>query len=117
VCFETGRVIGWGFLLRKWECVHQLAKEKGLRRLVVNVESSIVVGMLRGSFAMLDMRLLFTECKSLIESLDWEVVASHCCQEANQVADALLDVNVELNYDLVVFANPPREVSASLYVK
>ena len=93
-----------------------LAKERGFRKLRVNVDSANVVGLLQGSM-MCNVRYytIVERCKELYTSSDWEIVFTPCYREANQVVDALANLGVELACDFVLFNAPSREVLTSLY--
>ena len=51
------------------------------------------------------------QCRRLIDSPGWEVVLEHCYREANQVADRLANMGVELNCTIQLFTLPPVEVN------
>ncbi|KAJ8437489.1 hypothetical protein Cgig2_007466 [Carnegiea gigantea] len=53
--------------------------------------------------------------RDLIESPGWEVLLGHCYREANQVADRLANMGVELNYAIRLFTLPPVEVAPLMY--
>ena len=93
-----------------------IAKEKWFRKLVINVDSSVVVDVLRSNILCnARYEVLVHRCKSLIGSIVWEVMVSHCYQGANQVADTLINICVDLTCDFIFFTRPPRVVSISLY--
>ena len=45
---------------------------------------------------------MIQRCKGLLESTDWEVTISRCFRDANQVADVLANIGVELSQDLFI---------------
>ena len=84
-----------------------LAKEKGFGKLFVSVDFSVVVGMLWGN-VLYNARYeaIAQRCKSLIRSLDWEVLVCHCYREINQVADTLANIGVNLTCKFIFFTHP-----------
>ena len=69
---------------------------------MVNVDSIVVVGMLKKSMICnARHEAIVKRCKGLLESLDWAMVVSHCYREANQVTDALANIGVDLNCHFV----------------
>ena len=64
---------------------------------------------------MLAMLEFIQRCTKLIETPGWEVLINHCYREANQVADILANLGVELDGDFIVFPHPLGAVSIPLY--
>ena len=56
-----------------------------------------------------------TRCTKLIQTHGWEVRITHCYQEANHVADKLVNIGVELSSGCNVYHNPPSEVRDVMY--
>ena len=93
-----------------------LAREKGYKKLVVYVDSIIVVGLLKGNMTCSARNnAIVQRCRSLLGSPAWEVVMVHCFREANQVVDDLANLGIGLDCEFMYFNDPPREVSTSLY--
>jgi len=89
----------------------QLAKEKGFKKLIMNVDSIIIVGLLKGSMMCNACHSsIIQRCKGLLASTNWEVMVSHCFREVNQVANVLTNKGVNLNIDFAYVSEPPREV-------
>jgi len=94
----------------------QLAKSMNIRNLWVKLDSQIVVGMLNGGFPWSkEHEPLLNSCKKLIQSQDWVVKISHCYREANQVADKLANLGINLPSGCTVFSSPPQEIMELLY--
>lgn len=93
-----------------------LVKERRFTKLVVKVDSMLVVGMLKGSLCCNTRHYAIVQRrKGLLESPNCEVLVSHCYQETNQVADTLMNLGINLDCDLVLFTEPPKEAFTSLY--
>ena len=93
-----------------------LARDKGFKKIIIFVDSIMVMGMLKGDMdCNARHHTIIQCCKSLMEANDWEVRISHCYREANQVADTLANLGIELTCSFAYFNEPPREVSPSLY--
>jgi len=93
-----------------------LAKEKGSKKLIVQIDLIIVVGTLKGSMTCNARHHgIVQRWNDLLQSLDWEVRVTHCYRELNQVADSLVNLGVGLNGDFVYFNEPPRKVLTLLY--
>jgi len=61
-----------------------VAKDKEFTKLMVKVDSMLVVGMLKGELKVnIRRHALVQQCKDLIDSSNWEVIISHCFREAS----------------------------------
>ncbi|KAJ8436976.1 hypothetical protein Cgig2_012263 [Carnegiea gigantea] len=88
----------------------RLAQHMGLKKISLQLDSLTVMGMLKGTYDWcLEHAPLLSECKSLIESRDWEVKVSHCFREANQVADHLANLSLTMPSTYYELSAPPPE--------
>ena len=86
----------------------RIAKEKGVSRLLVRSDSTVLVGMLRGEMEPNpEHGALIEQCKRLVQEESWKVQISHCYREANKVADMLANIGVTLNNKFTFFDSPP----------
>ena len=93
-----------------------LAREKGYKKLVVRVDSIIMVGILKGNMTCYVRHYaVVRQCRRLLELPNWEVMVTHDFREANQVADVMANLGNGLNCEFMFFIEPPREVLNSLY--
>ncbi|KAJ8444214.1 hypothetical protein Cgig2_028095 [Carnegiea gigantea] len=93
-----------------------LAKGWGIKHLVLNVDSRVIVNSLHGKHGCPARFFGITQkCKALIVDSGWEVQVTHCYREANKVADTLANVGVTLNCNFIVYTHPPRELDSLLY--
>ena len=84
-----------------------IAKEKGFRKLIINMDSSVVVDMLQGNEQHnARYEAIVQRCKNLFGSSEWEVAILHCFREVNRVADALANIGVDLTDDYTFFVHP-----------
>jgi len=94
----------------------QLAKNMNVRNLWVQLDSLTMVGMLKGDIPWSkEHETLLSICKKFIQSQDWIVKISHCYPEANQVADKLASMGIDLVSSCNVFSSPPQEIMDLLY--
>ena len=93
-----------------------VAKQKGFQKLSVKIDSVSVAGMRKEELRSNGRYYAIIQwCKDLIDSPGWGVIISHCYRKSNQVVDILANLGIELNCDLELFNEPPKEVFASLY--
>lgn len=80
------------------------------------MDSLVLVGLLKGANRIPPEHYhLITQCKSLINWDGWEVLVSHCYREANQVADKLANLGVDINNGCMIYESPPVEVRDCLF--
>ena len=94
----------------------RIAREMGLRKLWIQVDSMVVVTLLSTS----DLRFsayhgILQQCKILLAWGYWETRVTHCFREANQVADKLANLGIEGNLGVTMYPTPPREVREALF--
>jgi len=93
-----------------------LARDKGFKKLVVCIDSIIVVGFLKGSMnCNVHHYAIVQQCRMLLELPNWEVKVTHIFREANQVADAMANISLGLDCDFMFFTEPSRELLALLF--
>ena len=96
----------------------QLTWEKGFRRVILETDSKIVVGIINGDIVRVDRNYnLVMQIKDIL-GRDWEVRLFHVYREANCVADWL--ANFGLTRDLIdrgsdIITDPPAGVYTLLY--
>lgn len=90
----------------------QLAKGMDIPKLWVQLlDSRLVVDMLSGKVAWsMEHVPLLRRCMKLIQAYEWETKITHCYREANQVADKLANMGVELHIGCNIYQDPPCEV-------
>jgi len=93
----------------------RIAKEAGIRKLWVQVDSKVVetlltIPRLRSS----EYNGIIQQCKILIDRADWEVRITHCFREANQVADKLANMGLEGQLGVKLYHAPPEVVRGAL---
>ena len=83
----------------------------GFKKVWVQVDSIIVVGMLRsqGSWNLVHKPLIM-KCTDIIARDDWEVKVSHCYSKINRVLDRLPNLGIEKDLGVVYFQSRPKEV-------
>ena len=94
----------------------KVARELGVQKLGIRVDSSVLVGMLT------DQRnehpkyhFLIQQCKQLLCEEDWEVDITHCFRETNQVADKLANIGTTGRLGVTMYQTMPMEIQAILY--
>ena len=94
----------------------KVAKEMGVRRLGLRVDSSVLVGMLKElCHGHPEYHFLIQQCKKLLDSTGWEVRITHCVRETNRVADALANIGITGRWGMTTHQDPPREIQSILY--
>ena len=95
----------------------QLAKDRGLKKLVVESDSLMAVEAINGGHK------LFGNCKHLIDSIsciikgNWEVRCNHADRSSNRCADWLAKQSVSSSSnDLTIFYSPPDSLSNLLHI-
>jgi len=88
-----------------------MAHSMGFKKVWVQVDSIIVVGMLRsqGSWNLVHKPLIM-KCTDIIARDDWEVKVSHCYSKINRVLDRLPNLGIEKDLGVVYFQSRPKEV-------
>lgn len=85
-----------------------LTWNKGCRKVVLEVDSMVVVRELLGDLRPSSpLYHIVRRCKGLIFDQEWEVVVKHCYREANRAADWLANYGVGLNPKLVIMEAAP----------
>ena len=99
-------------LQRGLNCARQL----GVNRLEVRVDSKIVVELMTGRHTeQPKYHFLVRRCKQMICDTGWEVCIIHCFRETNQIADTLAKIGTMGGLDMVVYQTPPKEIQSILY--
>ena len=94
----------------------KLARTLGFTKLWVNLDSSCVVGFIRGAFNLpIEHWNLIKQCRELIADSSWEVHISHCFREANRVADKLANIGVGLDTQCMFYDTPIPVVQDLLF--
>ena len=89
----------------------KIAREMGVTRLWVHLDSKVLMGMLQGETAWYPYhRFTLEQCKGLITWRDWEVQVTHCFREANQVANRVANMGVTSSIGIIIYQHPPLEV-------
>lgn len=94
----------------------RIAKEKRLTKVLVRIDSQLVVNMLKSNSARnTEHTPIIAYCRYLIKQQDWEVIIGHCYRETNKVADKLTNMVVSCSSSCTIFDTPPREVTPLLF--
>jgi len=92
-------------------CGLNMARDMGLKKILLWADSMIVVGMLRGNRSWNPIHMpLITQCKQLIARDDREVKVSSYYWEANQVADKLANLGIDTKVGVMYFDSPSKEI-------
>lgn len=87
----------------------------GHRKIVVSVDSEVVVRMLAGDPpANSPFIHIIRKCMALINNSEWVVKVEHCYREANRAADWLANYGVSLEEKFVLLAVVPVDLKAIL---
>lgn len=86
-----------------------LVWNKGHRRVVLELDSMVVVNSLLGDLNPSSPYFhIIRRCQELVRNKEWRVVVQHCYREANRAADWLANYGVGLSPKLVIMeAAPP----------
>jgi len=94
----------------------KIAREMGISKLSIRVDSTTVITWLTSSTAdNPEYYSLIQQCQSLLSWDEWEVRISHCFREANQVADKLANIGTEGGLAVKIFRTPPLVVHEAMY--
>lgn len=92
-----------------------LAWNKGYRKILLEVDSMVVVRELLGELRPSSPYFhIVRRYKEMIFDREWEVVVQHCYREANRAADWLANHGVELIPKLVIMEAAPPDLRAVL---
>ena len=85
----------------------QLARNLGISRLEVHMDSKVVVDTLTGTTKS-NQLYYFTlkHCKALLHDSSWSIKLHHCYRESNRAADRLANLGVEQSTPFVLFETP-----------
>ncbi|KAJ8431324.1 hypothetical protein Cgig2_013540 [Carnegiea gigantea] len=96
-------------------CGLRLAQRLKIRKLWVQLDSMMVVGMFQENISWCPEHVgLLHQCKALLKDNTWDIHISHCYREANQVADTLANMGIELDSGVTYYYLPPMEVKGVL---
>ena len=94
----------------------QIAEGEGFRKIWIQMDSLVVVGMLTNKVHWHPTHhFLLQQCSHLMRKEEWEVKISHCYREANQVADILANKGVDNSLGVRKYQSPPVEIREALY--
>ena len=94
----------------------QLAAGAGFRKIWVQTDSRVVVGMLTNKMHWHpEHHFLLQRCSNWLRQEDWEVKITHCFREANHVADILANKGVEGTPGVTKYPLPPGDIRDALY--
>ncbi len=86
-----------------------LAKQLGILSILVEVDVEMVVALLNNNCINLVMDPLLSDCRDLLREFTNSVV-KHVFREANQCADAMAKLSLNLDVSFITFVNPPLVV-------
>lgn len=104
------------FVAELWGVMEDLnlARAKGYRNVVLNLDLDIVVRILQGhALANTSGASLIMRIKKLL-TIDWNVCVSHIFREANKCADVLANLGCEVGSHLVIFERLPVQLAQVL---
>ena len=94
-----------------------IAKDKDIKRVWVQVDSSTLVGLLKDdSTYCAEHASIIRQCRDLIHQEGWEVRISHCYREANKVADALANMGCNFTSGVAIYDFPLPEIREDLLI-
>jgi len=94
----------------------RLAKTLEINKLWVQVDSFVLVGLLKDeSNSCAEHAPILNQCKEIIKQQGWEALISHCFREANKVTDALANIGCNLVSSYVIYDFPLPEVREVLF--
>ena len=94
----------------------KVARELGIKKLGIRVDSIVLVGLLtekRNEHP--KYHFLVRQCKQLMDEEGWDVDIKHCFRETNQVADTLANIGTTGRLEMTLYQTPPREIQSILY--
>lgn len=86
-----------------------LAKQLGVLSILVEVNAEMVVDLLNNNCINLVVDPLLSDCRDLLREFSNPVV-KHVFREANQCADAMAKLGLNLDVSFITFVNPPPVV-------
>ena len=94
----------------------KVARELGIKKLGIRVDSIVLVGLLtekRNEHP--KYHFLVRQCKQLMDEEGWDVDIKHCFRKTNQVADTLANIGITGRLEMTLYQTPPREIQSILY--
>lgn len=92
-----------------------MAWNAGHRRILLEVDSKVVVQLLIGTTIPNSSSFhIIRQCKSMIKREGWEVLVQHCYREANRAADWLANFGTKMEQRLVFFEAVPSDLQTVL---
>ena len=94
----------------------RLAAAQKYRKVWIQTDSSVVVGMLTNRMQRHpEHHFLIQQCYNLLHMEQLEVKITHCYREANKVADILANKGVDGMLGVTIYQSPPTEACEALY--